>query len=317
MYNILSGCLNPNQITMIGILAAFLLTFICLKFPFPFLPVDQGREFAVNGALSKGKTRGVGLTFVIVFIICSLLFMPITREFIIYCILLFAIMLSGYLDDAAETPWQDYKKGAIDLILSIVTMWTFLNFNESVIHIGKNVITLPMPVYFVLGIILIWVSINVTNCTDGVDGLSGSLCCVVISAFTVIFANELGYYVIADFIFVATLLAYLYFNSNPSSMLMGDAGSRAMGLFIAIAALKCHDPFLYILAALVLIIDGGLGLVKLTLIKTIHVHILKNVRTPIHDFVRKTKGWSNTQTVFRFAIIQIILSVALIYLIML
>ena len=47
------------------------------------------------------------------------------------------------------------------------------------------------------------------------------------------------------------------------------------------------------------------------------VHILKNVRTPIHDFVRKTKGWSNTQTVFRFAIIQIILSVALIYLIML
>ena len=80
MYNILSGCLNPNQITMIGILAAFLLTFICLKFPFPFLPVDQGREFAVNGALSKGKTRGVGLTFVIAFIICSLLFMPITAR---------------------------------------------------------------------------------------------------------------------------------------------------------------------------------------------------------------------------------------------
>ena len=261
MYNILSGCLNPNQITMIGILAAFLLTFICLKFPFPFLPVDQGREFAVNGALSKGKTRGVGLTFVIVFIICSLLFMPITREFIIYCILLFAIMLSGYLDDAAETPWQDYKKGAIDLILSIVTMWTFLNFNESVIHIGKNVITLPMPVYFVLGIILIWVSINVTNCTDGVDGLSGSLCCVVISAFTVIFANELGYYVIADFIFVATLLAYLYFNSNPSSMLMGDAGSRALGFYIAIIAMKTGHPISYILLAIVLIIDGGLGLV--------------------------------------------------------
>ena len=242
MYNILSGCLNPNQITMIGILAAFLLTFICLKFPFPFLPVDQGREFAVNGALSKGKTRGVGLTFVIAFIICSLLFMPITREFIIYCILLFAIMLSGYLDDAAETPWQDYKKGAIDLVLSIVTMWTFLNFNNSTIHIGSNVFELPVPVYFVLGIILIWVSINVTNCTDGVDGLSGSLCCVVISAFTVIFANELGYYVFADFIFVATLLAYLYFNSKPSSMLMGDAGSRALGFYIAIIAMKTGHP---------------------------------------------------------------------------
>lgn len=306
MYNILSGCLNPNQITMIGILAAFLLTFICLKFPFPFLPVDQGREFAVNGALSKGKTRGVGLTFVIVFIICSLLFMPITREFIIYCILLFAIMLSGYFDDAAETPWQDYKKGAIDLILSIVTMWTFLNFNESVIHIGKNVITLPMPVYFVLGIILIWVSINVTNCTDGVDGLSGSLCCVVISAFTVIFANELGYYVIADFIFVATLLAYLYFNSNPSSMLMGDAGSRALGFYIAIIAMKTGHPISYILLAIVLIIDGGLGLVKIFLKRFLKISILVNTRTPLHDHARKNKGWSDTQVVFRFIIMQIV-----------
>ena len=118
-------------------------------------------------------------------------------------------------------------------------------------------------------------------------------------------------------LFVVCLLGYQWFNATPSKMLMGDAGSRAMGLFIAIAALKCHDPFLYNLAALVLIIDGGLGLVKLTLIKTVHVHILKNVRTPIHDFVRKTKGLSNTQTVFRFAIILIILSVALIYLIML
>lgn len=199
-------------------------------------------------------------------------------------------MLSGYLDDAAETPWQDYKKGAIDLILSIVTMWTFLNFNESVIHIGKNVITLPMPVYFVLGIILIWVSINVTNCTDGVDGLSGSLCCVVISAFTVIFANELGYYVIADFIFVATLLAYLYFNSNPSSMLMGDAGSRALGFYIAIIAMKTGHPISYILLAIVLIIDGGLGLVKIFLKRFLKISILVNTRTPLHDHARKIKG---------------------------
>ena len=77
MYNLLDGLLSPNQIAVVGILVAFLVTFICLKFPFSFLPVDQGRDFAVNGALSKGKTRGVGLTFVLVFIVCSLLFMPV------------------------------------------------------------------------------------------------------------------------------------------------------------------------------------------------------------------------------------------------
>ena len=194
MYNILKDFLEPNQIAVVGILVAFVLTFAGLRFPFPFLPVDHGREFAVNGALSKGKTRGVGFTFVIVFIACSLLFMPISREYIIYCILLLAVMLSGYLDDASKTPWNEYKKGIIDLAISIMTMWTFVNYNPGLlkIHIGTFIIDIPVPVYFILGIILLWVSINVTNCTDGVDGLCASLCCVVISSFTVIWAQERG-----------------------------------------------------------------------------------------------------------------------------
>ena len=55
MYDILSRFLEPNQIAVAGILAAFVLTFAGLAFPFPFLPVDHGREFAVNGNLSKDK----------------------------------------------------------------------------------------------------------------------------------------------------------------------------------------------------------------------------------------------------------------------
>lgn len=112
MYYVLKDLLTTNQIAMLGVLVSFLLTFLMLRFPFPFLPKDQGRAFAVNGALSKGKLRGVGLTFVCAFIVCSLLFLPITREYVIYCILLFAMMLSGYLDDASDKPWNDYKKGA-------------------------------------------------------------------------------------------------------------------------------------------------------------------------------------------------------------
>lgn len=306
MYNLLDGLLSPNQIAVVGILVAFLVTFICLKFPFSFLPVDQGRDFAVNGALSKGKTRGVGLTFVLVFIVCSLLFMPVDREYVIYCVLLAAIMLSGYLDDASKTPWNEYKKGAIDLVLAIMTMWTFLNFNSSSIHFVNMVVDIPKPLYFILGIVLLWVAINVTNCTDGVDGLCGSLSSVVIASFTVIFAKELGKNVIADFIFIAVLLAYLYFNSKPSSMLMGDAGSRALGFYIAIIAMKTGHPFIYIILAIVMIFDGGLGLIKVSLKRFLGISILVNTRTPLHDHARKNKGWSDTQVVFRFIIIQIV-----------
>lgn len=296
-----------NQIAMVGVLFAFILTFFCLRFPFSFLPKDQGREFAVNGALSKGKIRGVGLILTTVFIISTLLFLPVTREYIVYCILLFAMMLSGYLDDAAKNPWSDYKKGAIDLVLSLLTMWNFMNYNSTTIHFGTYEWAIPMPVYFVLGVILLWVSINVTNCSDGVDGLCASICCVTLTAFAVLFPESLGKYGASCLIFVSVLLAYLCFNSKPSSMLMGDAGSRALGFYIAVIAMKSGHPFIFLLLAAVLIVDGGIGLVKIFLLRFLKIAILKNTRTPLHDHARKEKNWSDTQVVFRFAIIQILI----------
>ena len=97
---------------------------------------------------------------------------------------------------------------------------------------------------------------------------------------------------------------------------MGDAGSRAMGIFISIAVLKTGCPVLYIPVAIVLILDGGLGLLKVFLLRFCKIRILKNIRTPLHDHVRKNMGWSNTQTVFRFAIIQIVVSTAIIYMLL-
>lgn len=306
MYQLLSTYMTTNQIAMLGILFGFVLTFLCLCFPFPFLPKDHGREFAVNGALSKGKIRGIGLILTIAFIITTLLFLPVSREYIVYCIILFAMMLSGYLDDAAKNPWSDYKKGAIDLVLALLTMWNFVNYNSTTIHFGSFVWEIPVAVYFVLGVILIWVSINVTNCSDGVDGLCASVCCVSFTAFGVLFSKILQEYAISSLILVAILLAYLCFNANPSSMLMGDAGSRALGFYLAVVAMKTGHPFIYLLLAAVLIVDGGIGLVKVFLLRFLKIAILKNTRTPLHDHVRKEKGWSDTQVVFRFAIIQMV-----------
>ena len=73
---------------------------------------------------------------------------------------------------------------------------------------------------------------------------------------------------------------------------------------------------LYIPVAIVLILDGGLGLVKVALLRFLKIHILKNTRTPLHDHVRKVKNWSNTQAVFRFAIIQIVVSIAVVYMVL-
>jgi phospho-N-acetylmuramoyl-pentapeptide-transferase len=93
-------------------------------------------------------------------------------------------------------------------------------------------------------------------------------------------------------------------------MLMGDAGSRALGVFLALLALKTNSPFVFIPLTIVLIIDGGMGLIKVSFIRFLKLkNFMKNIRTPIHDHVRKNKGWSDTQVVTRFSIVQIIICI--------
>ncbi|MGI5960231.1 MAG: phospho-N-acetylmuramoyl-pentapeptide-transferase [Massiliimalia sp.] len=300
--------LSPTAVAVIGVLITFGFTFLLLRHPFPFLPKDQGRKYAVNGALSKGKTRGVGLVFMIPFTICSLLFLPWSWEYLVYLLLMIGMMLSGYLDDASDKPWSEYKKGLIDFILSAAAVFTFLNFNSTEIFIGPFAVTLPSWLFAVLGIILFWASVNVTNCSDGVDGLCASLCTVSLFSFVLIFSSVLEQYTVAALFLAAVLLAYLYFNCSPSSMLMGDAGSRALGFFLAVMALKSGHPFIFLLLAAVMIVDGGSGLVKIFLKRFLKISVLVNTKTPIHDHMRKNKGWSDTQVVTRFVIIQVVLA---------
>ena len=68
--------------------------------------------------------------------------------------------------------------------------------------------------------------------------------------------------------------------------------------------------------AIILIIDGGLGLIKVSFIRFLHINLMQNIRTPIHDHMRKNKGWSDAQVVFRFAIIQIVVAAAIIFAVM-
>ena len=114
-------------------------------------------------------------------------------------------------------------------------------------------------------------------------------------------------------LFSVCLLGYLWYNASPSRLLMGDAGSRAIGFFLAVIILKTGSPLLFIPAVFVIIIDGGLGLVKVFLLRFLKIKILANTRTPIHDHMRKNKSWSDTQVVFRFSIIQIVISLALLF----
>lgn len=300
-----------------GILFAFIVTVIAMAGLSQYLPKDAGREFAHDGKLSAGKPRGAGIIFVLAFVAAALLFTPLNAEIIIYLILIVICMMTGFLDDASKMPWGEYKKGFLDLCVAILIAMTYLRYNTNTIELAlfHVQLTIPRAVFAVLAVILVWTSVNVTNCADGVDGLSGTL--AIISVMTIYLVDQIletgQDFSFLILLFAVCILGYLWYNATPSRLMMGDAGSRAMGLFISIAILKTGRPFLYIPVALVLILDGGLGLIKVALLRFCKIRIMKNIRTPLHDHVRKVWGWSNTQTVYRFAIIQIILAVAVVY----
>ena len=311
----LSYLFNGSNATIyFGIMAgvSFLLTFFALKFFMRFLPKDQGRQFAVNGALSEGKPRGAGLIFITAFVLCCALFIPLDIEKIINLILIYGAMLTGYLDDEAKKPWGELKKGLLDAVIALGISINFVYFNSTTIGFFGTSFDLPKVVYVILGAVLVWASINVTNCSDGVDGLCGSLSIVTIFLFNLLGSSYHSFNVIM----IMILLAYLWFNASPSRLLMGDAGSRAIGVFLAVIAMHSGRPLMFVPLAIVLIIDGGLGLVKLTIRRVLKAkNFMESIRTPIHDHARKIKSWSDTQVVIRFVILQLIIGLISVYII--
>ena len=310
-YNLLAKTNNTTLVLLVPMLCSFLIAFFSLKFFKRILPKDQGRAFAVNGALSEGKPRGAGIIFVTSFTLCTALFYPLDIENIIYLVLVYAAMLSGYIDDAAETPWGNLKKGLIDLVISLGIAFTYYFYNGSQVklYITDSTFTIPAPLFIILAGVLVWTAINVTNCTDGVDGLCGSLVMTVLLPLAFMVTKSGAADMLLPMIMFVTLAAYLWFNCSPSQMLMGDAGSRALGVFLAVMFLKTAAPFAFIPMAIVIILDGGLGLLKLSFRRFLKIkNFMEGIRTPLHDHARKNKGWSDTQVVIRFTILQIIVN---------
>lgn len=309
LYSLLSKT-SVYSLLMFGV--SFLAAFFSIKYFMKILPKDHGRQFAVNGALSEGKPRGAGIIMMTVFVLCSALFVPFSLETAIYLVLIYAAMLTGFFDDAAENPWGELKKGLLDLVITVGVTVNFMVHNSTDIVIFGTKVHIPAAVFALLCAVLVWASINVTNCCDGVDGMCGSLSAAAILLF--ILHGLPGDMRILSDIMLTVLLAYLWFNCSPSMILMGDAGSRAIGVFLAVISLKSSDPFLFIFFASMIIVDGGLGLLKLSCRRFLKMKdFMENIRTPIHDHWRKKLGVGDTQVVVRFTIIQLAIGLTALY----
>lgn len=303
------------------------------------LPHDRGREFTIkeNAEAAKGKPTGAGVVFITIFVIICFLLVPMNWVRASIIVITWLTMLTGFLDDRSTTSWGEYLKGALDLIISVATSFILYFGLKSVSADGivrfwlpftSNEIAVAPAVYIILCTIMLWASINTTNCTDGVDGLSATLVLIALLTLGVLFYVVLGHkdisaylllphlpmganWAIMMFAMAGVIMGYLWLNAFPSKCLMGDAGSRAIGYFIGVGVMINGNPFLILATSSIIFINGGMGLLKVFLLRFFKIKIFENIRFPLHDHMRKNRGWSPTQVVIKFMIMQILITCAI------
>mgnify|MGYP001205387255 CR=1 FL=1 len=311
------------------------------------LPTDKGKILAPDGGLkSIGKPTGAGMLMSVLILPVIVLFVPVDVWEAGVVICLYFCMLFGYLDDRSEKPWGELRKGVLDLVVALVAAFFLYKGQGSNLWLPfvKGVVAVPVYAYVPGAAILLWFTMNATNCSDGVDGLAGSLTLLSLFSLAGLLYGVIGYHPIADYLLLphnpdgarwAILLAtlagalagYLWHNAEPSRVLMGDAGSRLLGMLVGVAVLVAGNPFLIFVVSPVVLVNGGTGLIKLILLRGFRVlgfevrqpsklsreaakrqfalvKALHRIRFPLHDHCRKNMEWSNPQVLMRFVLIQ-------------
>lgn len=317
--------------------AAFLTLFLLPKL-WNRLPHDHGKAIlGKDGMKSAGKPTGAGFAVTLVCLPVLLLFAPLKFWDLMVVASLYFAMLFGYLDDRSEKPWGELKKGLLDAAVSLAAAaFIFLGHAEADgmivwLPLFKGLYHAPFWVYVPSAAFVLWFTMNATNCSDGVDGLAGTLTTITLVMLAVILYIVVGYRPVAHYFLlpvyaesarwaiVAMTVAggfggYLWYNAEPSKILMGDAGSRFLGILVATASLMTGNPFLVVAIAPVVLVNGGGGLGKLVLLRIAKKagfdigedNVIRKIRFPLHDHCKKRLGWSNAQVLMRFVLLQLI-----------
>jgi len=315
------------------------------------MPTDKGKMLAPDGGVtSVGKPTGTGMLMSLLTLPIIVLCVPLRLPECGVLVCLYVCMAFGYFDDKSARPWGEMKKGLLDLLVALVTATLIYWVQGGALWVPffKDVIDLPFWLYIPGAALLLWLTINTTNCSDGVDGLAGTLTLFSLFSLVALLYGVVGYFPIADYlliphnpagarwailvaIYAGALAGYLWHNAEPSRVLMGDAGSRLLGMLVGVAVLVAGNPFLIIVVAPVVLVNGGTGLFKLVFLRVLrrigfdvrpthtlneeevagqHVIIraLHSVRFPLHDHCRKKHAWSNAQVLMRFTLVQAFLT---------
>lgn len=301
------------------ILLTLLLTLILGKIIIPILKKSHiGQNIRKEGPKSHYDKAGTptmgGIIFLISALIMTLVFVPFSMKTFILLLGTFGFGAIGFVDDFRKLVLKRSlgltakQKIILQVGLSfVIALLCFIFQNDTITklwipfthtRINISILGIPLMMFIMIG------TSNAVNLTDGLDGLSSSVSVPVFISF-IILATSVEDKLFAS-IMLGALLGFLFYNSNPASVFMGDTGSMAIGGAVVTLALNMGMTLFLVILGGIYVAEAGsvilqVGSYKLRDKKRIFL------MTPIHHHF-ELKGYKEPKIVTGFTIVSVILS---------
>lgn len=288
------------------------------------------REDIPESHASKNNTPTMGGLFIIlIFTINTFLWCNLTKPqtwIFLFCLLSFGLI--GFIDD-----WRKIHKSKgitsrqkftlqISTALIVVCAWYFFckPNTELCIPFLKN-FTPDLGLFLIpWAIFIIVATSNAVNLTDGLDGLAAGPLISNFAIFSII-AYLAGHIKFANYLYipfagtaelailgatlVGALLGFLWFNTYPAQIFMGDVGSLALGASLAFMALMTRQELLLPIAGGIFLLETMSVIIQVFSFRVFGKRLFK--MAPIHHHY-ELLGWNEAKITIRFWIISLVLS---------
>jgi phospho-N-acetylmuramoyl-pentapeptide-transferase len=238
----------------------------------------------------------------------------------------------GFLDDYLKIVrrdhhglWPRHKMG-LQILIAIVVGVVLLLLARSGLYntrlifpFFKDLIPDLGWVYLLFTVFVLVASSNAVNLTDGLDGLAISTFAIAAAAYTAL-AYVTGHRVLAEYLLlvrfppaaeltifcgalVGASLGFLWYNSYPAEIFMGDVGSLALGAALGTVAILIKQELLLGIVGGVFVIEALSVIIQVASFKLTGKRVFR--MAPLHHHFELI-GWSEPKVISRFVIVGII-----------
>ncbi len=296
---------------------------------------EQVRDFGPITHLPKEGTPTMGGALILIAISLSTLLWSRLDNYFVWVVLgvTLAFGTIGFVDDYRKLILKDSQGLSIKTKLfwqsvAAITAALVLYYNAQdpaiehalLIPFFKDLLIPLGGFYLVFTYLVIVGTSNAVNLTDGLDGLA-IMPCVLVSGALGIFAYASGNVVFAEYlgiphiagsgemmVFCASLagagLGFLWFNTYPAQVFMGDIGALALGAAIGVVAVIVRQELILVVMGGVFVIETVSVILQVASFKLTGKRVFR--MAPLHHHY-ELKGWAEPKVIVRFWIITVIL----------